>query len=85
MEFKKIFKKLKQEINERLHGDEETWADYPGVGKITDRAVYEHMKKHTHWFDRLNPRLVCHYSLASQLHLMKVLEDPKDPNWKYPE
>ena len=63
---KKIIKHVKREVDARLHGDERSWIDYPGVGKITDRDVWNHLKKHMHWYDFLNPRLVSHYALASQ-------------------
>ena len=83
---KKFFKHVKKEVYWRRHCDEETWIDYPGVGKITDRQVWEHVRKHTRWFDFLNPRLIVHYALASQNHLMGVYEEePNNPNWKYPE
>ena len=82
---KDLIKTIKKEIKARLVGDKRSWSDYPGVGRITDYDVYKHMLKHTRWFDLLNPRMVCHNSISSQLHLFGVLEEPDDPNWKYPE
>lgn len=88
---KEVLKFLKYEYRGRFIGDKKTWADYPGVGKITDYDVWQHVKKHTRWFDRLNPRFITHCALQSQNHLFGVYaEEDKlyhkdDPNWKYPE
>lgn len=82
---KKLFKTIKQEYEGRFKSDKESWADYPGKGKITNYDVWKHVKKHTHWYDRLNPRFITHCAIESQNHLFGVYEEPKNPNWKYPE
>ena len=57
--------------------------DYPGVGRITDRDVYELVKKHSSFIERLDPRKMTEMTLLGQCVLMKVIEPPKDPNWRF--
>lgn len=84
MDIKKMLKRIKTEVHKRRTCSDENWIDYPGTGKITDRDVWNHVRKHTRWFDFLNPRLIVHYALMSQMYLMgDVLEEKSDPNWKY--
>ena len=30
------------------------YVDYPGVGRITDEMIAKYVRKHTHWWDRLD-------------------------------
>ncbi|MBR5298972.1 MAG: hypothetical protein IKU36_01840 [Bacteroidales bacterium] len=86
MNWNEIKKKVRGFIKDekwKIDCDKKAWIDYPGKGIITDRQVWEHVKKHTSWWDFLRPRLIVHYALSSQLHLMGCVEEPKDPNWKY--
>jgi len=59
--------------------------DYPGVGKITDKHVYEVVKKHSRCIDRLNPKKMTEMSLLSQSILMNLYKniDPKDMSWTF--
>jgi len=82
---KKFIKTVKQAYVGRFESDKKSWADYPGVGKITNYDVWKHVKKHTHWYDRLNPRFIVHCAIESQNHLFGVYDEPKDAKWKYPE
>lgn len=84
MDILEEIKKINGEIEGRFIADKDTWSDYPGVGKVTDYDVYRHLIKHVRWFDILNQRAMTHYALTSQLVLFGVIEEPKDPNWKYP-
>lgn len=59
------------------------WADYPGVGKITDRQVAAFVKKHTHWWDRLDYHFMCDCAQAAFGMLAKYIEEPKKKNWKF--
>ncbi len=57
------------------------WIDYPGVGKITDGMVAELVRKHTHWWQRLNYHRMTDAGLEAQLMLMKVIKMPKKKKW----
>lgn len=55
--------------------------DYPGVGIITDLEVAKLVRKHTHWWDRLNYHKMTDAGLCAQLMLMKVYDQPKKKKW----
>ena len=60
------------------------WIDYPGVGKINDIDVAKFTLKHSHWWDWFNPILMICYSQYAWSMKMKAIEEPKNPNWKFP-
>lgn len=65
---------------------EDTYADYPGIGKIYDADVGEYAFKHLRWRDRFNPRKVGYAVSLSQLiafGLFDADELPKKKNWKF--
>lgn len=53
----------------------EGWIEYPGKGKITDTDVWNYVKSHTHWWQRLNPRFCCDAAIRAQLVLMGITGD----------
>ena len=59
------------------------YIDYPGVGLITDRDVYELVKKHSSFIERLDPRKMTEMTLLGQCVLMKVIDPPKNSNWRF--
>lgn len=60
------------------------WADYPGVGRVTDKEVADFTIKHMSLFDRLfRPRKVAMAALCSQDILFRVLDEPGAKRWKY--
>lgn len=62
---------------------DESWSDYPGVGKVTDKDVADFALKHLKFWDRFDPKKVAQAGLWSQLYLFKVVEEPDKENWKY--
>lgn len=48
--------------------------DYPGVGIITDEMVAKLVRKHTHWWQRLDYHRMTDAALEAQMILMKVIE-----------
>lgn len=74
---------LKTFIEDRKNNTE-GWIDYPGVGKITDLDVAKFTIKHSHVWDWFNPILMICYAQFAYSMKMKVIEEPKDPNWKFP-
>ena len=60
------------------------YIDYPGVGIITDKQVADMVMKHTTLFDRLfRPEKLVIAGLLAQNILMKVVETPKEKNWRF--
>lgn len=62
---------------------ENGWIDYPGIGKITDKAVAKFVRQHTHWWTRLNYDKMVRAGLLAQNMLMKVVETPKAKKWYF--
>lgn len=72
--------------NARKRFWEDTYADYPGVGKIYDTDVGEYAFKHLRWRDRFNPKKVGYAVIGSELIAFGVIskdELPKKKNWKF--
>lgn len=63
----------------------EGYIDYPSVGRIMDEDVYNLVKSHSRWIDRIDRRKMVEMSLLGQCILMKVFDDVKaeDPSWKF--
>lgn len=61
----------------------EGWADYPGVGRIYDADVAKFVKKHTHWWDRLDYHKMCDCAQLAFGMLADCIEKPKKKNWKF--
>jgi len=60
------------------------WINYPGIGKITDKQVADLVMEHTTLFDRIfKPRKIVVAGLLAQNILMKIIDEPKDKNWKF--
>lgn len=60
------------------------YIDYPGVGIITDKQVANLVIKHTTLFDRIfRPDKIVRAGLLAQNILEKVIEEPKEKNWKF--
>ena len=59
------------------------WADYPGVCKIYDADIAKFVKKHTHWWDRLDYHKMCDCAQMAFDMLAGVIEQPKKKNWKF--
>ena len=77
-----IFRRNKSDVWEGRY-DRDTYADYPGVGKVTLDEVATHAIKHLRLTDRLDPRKVAIAALWSQDMLFKVTDEPDKKNWKY--
>ena len=60
-------------------------SDYPGVGKVMDADVGEYAFKHLRFIDRFNPKMVGPAVLVSQLIKFGEIEEPDDPDWKFPD
>lgn len=63
----------------------EGYIDYPGVGIITDSQVYEVVKIHSRFIDRINPKKMTEMSLIAQCVLMGIYKNinPKDSTWSF--
>lgn len=60
------------------------YIDYPGVGIITDKQVAQLVIEHTTLFDRIfRPRKIVCAALLAQTMLMKVVDEPKEKDWKF--
>lgn len=59
------------------------WIDYPDVGVIYDKDVAEFVVRHLSLKDRLNTRKIAIAALYAQLMLMKVVDMPEDPDFKW--
>lgn len=57
------------------------WADYPGVGKVTDKMIADYVRRHTHWWDRLDYHKVSDASQTAFLMLVGSVEVPKKKRW----
>ncbi len=57
------------------------YADYPGVGKITDEMVAKYVRLHTHWWDRLDYHKISDASQMAFLILAGIAEKPKKKRW----
>lgn len=65
------------------------WSDYPGKGRITDKACALYAIKHLHWWDRFDLRKVGEATLVSW-HILAGVCEPKEfsnnankKNWKF--
>ena len=56
------------------HKTLQSYIDYPGKGIITDKDVYEEVKKHSTIKDRIDPRKMVEMTLAAQCILMGLYE-----------
>ena len=81
--FEKLRAFIKDQRDMRKLGDGEI--HYPGVGIITDEDVYKYVKKHTHWWDRLDPEFVARATLLSQTFMVGYGNPPQKEKWKFPE
>lgn len=57
------------------------YADYPGVGKITDEMVAKYVRNHTHWWNRLDYHKISDASIAAFGMLAGYIEKPKKKRW----
>ncbi len=57
------------------------YADYPGVGKITDEMVAKYVRNHTHWWDRLDYHKISDATIAAFGMLAGYIEKPKKKRW----
>lgn len=55
----------------------DSYVDYLGVGKITDKQIAEFVRQHTHWWDRLDYHKVSDASQMAFHMLAGVVETPK--------
>lgn len=60
------------------------YCEYPGVGRIYDIDVAKFTLQHSHWYDWFNPILMICYAQFAYSMKMKIIEEPTDPNWKFP-
>jgi hypothetical protein len=63
----------------------EGYIDYPGVGIIKDSDVYELIKRHSRFIDRLCGWKMTEMTLLGQTILMGIWPDckPNDPSWTF--
>lgn len=59
------------------------WADYPGAGRIYDTDVAKYVRKHTHWWDRLDYHKMCDCAQLAFGILAGYIEKPKKKNFKF--
>ena len=57
------------------------YADYPGVGKITDEMVAKYVRNHTHWWDRLDYHKISDATITAFGMLAGYIEKPKKKRW----
>lgn len=64
----------------------DSYADYPGVGKVHAKDVAEFTKQHLRFIDRFDTRKVVEAALMPQDILFNVFTEdelPKKDNWKF--
>ncbi|MGN1368076.1 MAG: hypothetical protein ACI4WX_04345 [Aristaeellaceae bacterium] len=59
------------------------YADYPGVGRITDEMIAKYVRLHTHWWDRLDYHKVSDASQMAFLILCGAVKKPKKKRWYF--
>lgn len=59
------------------------YADYPGVGRITDGMIAKFIRQHTHWWDRLDYHKISDASQLAFLMLAKVVKMPTKKKWYF--
>ncbi len=82
---KRILQKLVDRIG-LIHGFKyQGYIDYPGIGKIYDHEVWQLIKDHSRFVDRLSTKRMTEMSLLGQCILMKIFDDvdPNDPSWTF--
>ena len=59
--------------------------DYPEIGEITDEDVYQLIKDHSRFIDRINHAKMVEMTLLGQCILMRLYSniDPKDKSWRF--
>ena len=63
----------------------EGYIDYQGIGRIYDSDVYNLIKSHSRFIDRLNKKKMVEMSLLGQCALMGIFNDmdPSDASWQF--
>lgn len=56
-------------------------SDFSDGIKVTDEDIAKYVKKHTHWWDRLDYHKVSDASQMAFLILSKTVEEPKKKRW----
>ena len=65
-----------------MHKYSENWINYPGKGIITDKDVWNYVKKHSSLIARLDPHRMSDAGIEAQLILMGVVEEEESKNYK---
>ena len=65
-----------------MHKYSENWIDYPGKGRITDKDIWNYVKKHSSLLHRLDPHRMVDAALDAQLILMGVVDEKESLNYK---
>lgn len=61
----------------------DSYADYPGVGKIYDTDIAKFVRRHTHWWDRLDYHKMCDCAQEAFDMLAGVIPMPKEDKWYF--
>ena len=69
--------------NKRSNRYSTGWADYPGVGRIYDTDVAKYVRRHTHWWDRLDYHKMCDCAQLAFGILAGYIEKPKKKNFEF--
>lgn len=77
--------KFRLEYDLRKPGERysQMWSDYPGVGKIYDTDIAAFVKKHTHWWDRLDYHKMCDCAHMAFDLLAGVVPMPEKGKWYF--
>lgn len=60
-----------------------SWADAPRTGKVTDAMIANYVKKHTHWWDRLDTHFVSDCVMQAYDILFGYVRPPKKGKWYF--
>ena len=78
-----MFKRLDCDRRPKNKRYSDCWCDYPGVGKIYDTDIAAFVRKHTHWWDRLDYHKICDCAQMTFDMLAGVIPMPKKKNWYF--
>lgn len=60
------------------------YADYPGVGKVTDEKIWQMIRKHSRFRDRMDPRKMVEMTQIGFMILCQIIPvNPDDRSWMF--
>lgn len=62
----------------------EGYADYPGVGKVTDEKIWQMIRKHSRLIDRMDSRKMVEMTQIGFMILCQILPiNPSESGWMF--